>query len=69
MDFPPVAAIPFPGLKIKFTLKYCSNCLKTGRVLRCSHCKETYYCDKECQKKDWEKHVAWYNYELKKNDL
>lgn len=26
------------------------------RMLRCSKCKEAYYCDVECQKEDWKAH-------------
>ena len=35
----------------------CRTCLgMPTELLRCSACKKTYYCSKECQKKDWKKH-------------
>jgi hypothetical protein len=42
------------------TGRYCSNC-GTGeqehvRLLTCSKCLETHYCDADCQKRDYELH-------------
>lgn len=38
-------------------LKQCANCTKLGEdMLRCSRCKATYYCSKECQTRDWPRH-------------
>lgn len=34
----------------------CNYCGKTCKGLRCSRCKLPIYCNRECQKKDWEKH-------------
>lgn len=36
--------------------KLCANCAKPDCTLRCSQCKEVYYCCPECQKSDWPKH-------------
>ncbi|SCP05191.1 MYND finger protein, putative [Plasmodium ovale] len=33
----------------------CNNC-KENAELQCSQCKQTYYCSKECQMKDWFNH-------------
>ncbi|XP_020278605.1 zinc finger MYND domain-containing protein 10 isoform X2 [Pseudomyrmex gracilis] len=35
--------------------KKCSLCQKVSKN-RCSKCKETWYCSRQCQVKDWEKH-------------
>lgn len=35
----------------------CSNCNKySSNIVICSNCKFSYYCDKNCQKEDWNKH-------------
>ncbi|KAI0886802.1 uncharacterized protein GGS22DRAFT_117733 [Annulohypoxylon maeteangense] len=39
----------------------CRNCNATnnkqgGDLLKCSRCKEVFYCSPECQRKDWKKH-------------
>ena len=34
----------------------CKNCENPGVTLRCSVCKNTFYCDKICQKRDWKIH-------------
>lgn len=36
----------------------CANCGKTDSLKSCSSCKKTYYCSKECQKKDWKAHKS-----------
>lgn len=37
--------------------KKCAACNKTeGKLLRCSRCKQTYYCSTTCQKVDWQIH-------------
>lgn len=34
--------------------KMCGHCHKSGaKLLRCGRCKKVYYCNVECQKKDW----------------
>jgi hypothetical protein len=35
---------------------YCNCCGKSGKLVKCGRCKTTYYCDVECQKKDWTLH-------------
>lgn len=38
-------------------MKICQPCGKYGLTLmKCTHCADTYYCGKECQKSDWNKH-------------
>jgi hypothetical protein len=37
----------------------CNSCglpSEKSKLLLCSRCKRLYYCDKECQKRDWKKH-------------
>ncbi|XP_067208352.1 egl nine homolog 1 isoform X3 [Linepithema humile] len=34
----------------------CAVCNKTDKLLRCSHCKAVYYCTKDHQRRDWERH-------------
>lgn len=34
----------------------CKNCQLWKKVSRCNGCGLTYYCSKECQKKDWARH-------------
>ena len=37
-------------------INYSLYCNKTGKLLRCSRCKSTYYCDIQCQSKHREHH-------------
>ena len=34
----------------------CGFCQKECELLKCSRCKEVYYCDVVCQKADWKEH-------------
>eukprot|EP01084_Bolivina_argentea_P212548 361262_1 len=34
----------------------CSNCGNTERTKKCSGCKQVWYCNTDCQKKNWMKH-------------
>lgn len=36
--------------------KNCANCNKSDSTLRCSKCRQIYYCSKDCQKTHWAKH-------------
>lgn len=36
----------------------CANCSNADCTLRCSTCKDIYYCSEECQKADWQAHKA-----------
>jgi hypothetical protein len=37
-------------------LHMCRGCSAPGATLKCSKCKQAYYCSKECQKQDWREH-------------
>ncbi|XP_061169952.1 uncharacterized protein LOC133179178 [Saccostrea echinata] len=37
-------------------LPICANCRSQSAELRCSGCRVVYYCSKDCQKSDWNKH-------------
>jgi hypothetical protein len=44
-------------LSSQFKGIYCDYCfLKNESLKKCSHCKKMYYCDNECQQKDWKCH-------------
>jgi hypothetical protein len=34
----------------------CNTCRKMGQLRKCSKCQKQYYCSRECQKSDWQKH-------------
>ena len=34
----------------------CETCSKQDVTLRCSRCRDVYYCDVKCQSKDWKRH-------------
>ncbi|XP_019699760.1 histone-lysine N-methyltransferase SMYD3 isoform X2 [Harpegnathos saltator] len=36
----------------------CDNCLKSGKLSKCSGCQYVYYCDRNCQKESWPIHKA-----------
>lgn len=35
---------------------WCKKCALGKRLLRCSRCQSAFYCDADCQKKDWKMH-------------
>jgi hypothetical protein len=41
------------------TCDFCAA-LKT-RPMRCSRCRQAFYCDKDCQRQDWKRHKQWCN--------
>ena len=46
----------FPdGGGIKLCCTYCSTGNPEIKLLRCTGCKQVYYCSKRCQKADWNK--------------
>lgn len=36
----------------------CDDCLKSGKLQKCSNCQYVYYCDRGCQKESWPIHKA-----------
>jgi hypothetical protein len=47
------AADPSPSTKKKSARKPCGSCKLVGGTLKCSRCKSTYYCNRDCQKAHW----------------
>ncbi|XP_039311446.1 histone-lysine N-methyltransferase SMYD3 isoform X2 [Solenopsis invicta] len=45
-------------LSSKYRTTRCDNCLKSGKLLKCSGCQYVYYCDRNCQKESWPMHKA-----------
>lgn len=45
-------------LSSKHRTTRCDNCLKSGKLLKCSGCLYVYYCDRNCQKESWSIHKA-----------
>ena len=43
-------------LKRDIHCNYCGNGTKDRDLFVCKQCKQAYYCDKKCQKMDWNKH-------------
>ena len=40
-------------------LVQCNKCMKCAlgkKMMRCSRCQSAFYCDRECQRKDWKQH-------------
>ena len=38
----------------------CSGCsVKQEGMLKCTNCLKSYYCNAECQRKDWERHKSF----------
>ncbi|XP_070171664.1 histone-lysine N-methyltransferase SMYD3 isoform X2 [Polyergus mexicanus] len=44
------------ALNSKHRTTRCDNCLKSGKLLKCSACQYVYYCDRSCQKESWPIH-------------
>ena len=42
--------------KTSTTSGQCESCLEIGTRLKCQQCRNTWYCDKQCQKVDWKSH-------------
>jgi hypothetical protein len=46
--------------KARVSFKTCASCRRSeatmGQFKHCTRCKSTFYCDQECQKKDWKAH-------------
>ncbi|XP_011875678.1 PREDICTED: histone-lysine N-methyltransferase SMYD3 [Vollenhovia emeryi] len=36
----------------------CDNCLRSGKLSKCSGCQYVYYCDRNCQRESWRIHKA-----------
>ncbi|XP_011704687.1 PREDICTED: histone-lysine N-methyltransferase SMYD3 isoform X2 [Wasmannia auropunctata] len=45
-------------LNSKHRITRCDNCLKSGKLSKCSGCQYVYYCDRNCQKESWPTHKA-----------
>jgi hypothetical protein len=48
---------PASSLKSETSTHTCNSCKKQGeKFQRCGRCKKVYYCNQDCQKKDWPTH-------------
>lgn len=49
----------------RYANRCCNLCLggakEYKKLLLCTHCYATWYCNAECQQKDWEAHKRWCN--------
>ncbi|KAH6629151.1 hypothetical protein C7974DRAFT_376030 [Boeremia exigua] len=52
----PAASTESLSSAFAFGSKACSTCSGQSARLRCSRCKNAYYCDKACQKSSWKAH-------------
>jgi hypothetical protein len=52
--------------KIEYQKRYPERFAKPVKFLRCGRCKLAYYCDRNCQIKNWKKHKNWCNEERRK---
>ncbi|XP_025270921.1 histone-lysine N-methyltransferase SMYD3 isoform X1 [Camponotus floridanus] len=43
-------------LNSKHRTNRCDNCLKSGKLLKCSACQYVYYCNRNCQRESWSIH-------------
>uniref|UniRef100_A0A7S2GQV3 MYND-type domain-containing protein n=1 Tax=Helicotheca tamesis TaxID=374047 RepID=A0A7S2GQV3_9STRA len=54
---------PKPGnavLRAKCGARMCLWCRNVAQdLLRCNRCEVSFYCNRECQKKDWKRHKKW----------
>ncbi|KNB45633.1 histone-lysine n-methyltransferase [Blastocystis sp. subtype 4] len=48
----PYAAVSVP----RRSSQICSYCFKRTKLMRCSRCRNTKYCSRECQARDWQHH-------------
>lgn len=48
--------LPDNGREAAVNGNRCNTCNKRGKMKKCTQCKCTYYCSKECQIQDWKKH-------------
>lgn len=46
------------ALNSKCRTARCDNCLKSGKLLKCSGCQYVHYCDRNCQRESWPIHKA-----------
>ncbi|XP_015599197.1 histone-lysine N-methyltransferase SMYD3 isoform X2 [Cephus cinctus] len=54
-----ITAKPFAFvLSSKHRFSRCDNCLKSGKLSKCSGCQYVYYCDRTCQRESWSVHKS-----------